>query len=67
MKTLLVFDATLADTCRTSGCKEIITQYGVKEDVWVFDYSDPTRFFFDIDRAIEMNQCKIVSNIFMAF
>lgn len=67
MNALFVFDRNLADQLKALGATEIKTQYGIKQDVWVFDYSNPARFCFDIDDAVKNKKCKLISNFFMAF
>ncbi|OUN23646.1 hypothetical protein B5G34_00695 [Flavonifractor sp. An82] len=67
MNALFVFDEALANQLVASGAVEITTQYNIKQDVRIFDYSNPAHFCFDIDNAVKTNKCKIVRNLFMAF
>ena len=67
MDVLFVFDEAIANEIRAAGAREITTQYGIKQNAWIFDYSEPMRFCFDINDAVEKHKCKIMHNFFMAF
>lgn len=67
MKALFVFDNALADQLVASGVREITTQYGIKQDVRVFEYVDTERLCFDIRPAMESGKCRVAQNLFMAF
>ena len=67
MDVLFVFDETIANKIRAAGAREITTQYGIKQNAWIFDYSDPMRFCFYINVAVEKQKCMIMNNLFMAF
>ena len=44
MNALFVFDEALASQLVASGAVEITTQYNIKQDVRIFDYSNPAHF-----------------------
>lgn len=67
MQALIVFDKALADRLAAGGVREITTQYGIKQDVRVFEYATPERLCFDIRPAMESGKCRVAQNLFMAF
>lgn len=67
MKILYVVDKDAADKLRQLGAHEISTQYGIKQDVWLFSYDDAKRLCFDINDAMDSKKCFVRDSFLMTF
>lgn len=67
MQVLQVFDPSLAEKLRESGCIEIRTQFGIEPAAWTFHYDESKPLCFDIKDPSLRGKCALTDKLVMRF